>query len=67
MRKIRIREKDGIAGSWTEIDWGESGTVTKKDLLDLFILALQHTPTGMPSTEVREVFEVALNKRRREK
>ena len=57
---MKINEREGIAGSWVEIDWGEKGTVNQIQLKNLFVLAIEHTPKGMPRTEIKGAFEKAM-------
>ena len=53
---MEIRHRSGIEESFTEIDWGEAGTLTQEELADLFRLAIYHTPKGMTGTDIKEVF-----------
>ena len=57
---MKINEREGIAGNWTEIDWGEKGTVTQEELTNLFSVAIDHTPKGMAGQFIQEAFEKAM-------
>ena len=58
---MKINEREGIAGTWTEIEWEEK-EITSDELTDLFNFAIKHAPEGMAGKTIEEAFEMAMEK-----